>query len=312
MSCYVRTGLEYSADQVRALYAEFYAGEPFIELTDASPGVRDVRETNLARIHATVEETQRARARLLRDRQPLEGRGVAGDPGPEPRARDRRDGGAPVTFFRSRWIDKPAHVTELSPIGAARRLPRGGRRGGDQGRHARRRRARVRLAGDGVGGALLLERAARRAGRRLVRGARRRAAGDRRELRQRERRGRRARAGHGARRSGRGGRGARRPRRPGRQRGHRRDRPRAPAREAARRHRRGRRPAGRRRRQVRARDHDHGPLAEGGLPRGDAAVGHGPAGRAGEGRRDDLAEVRDDVLLRRDRRGAWRRRRSTC
>ena len=55
VSCYVRTGVEYSADQVRALYGEFYDGEPFIELTDASPGVRDVRETNLARIHATVE-----------------------------------------------------------------------------------------------------------------------------------------------------------------------------------------------------------------------------------------------------------------
>jgi N-acetyl-gamma-glutamyl-phosphate reductase len=57
VSCYARTGTEYDAAEVRRLYAEFYDGEPFIELTDASPGVRDVRETNLARIHVTVEES---------------------------------------------------------------------------------------------------------------------------------------------------------------------------------------------------------------------------------------------------------------
>jgi N-acetyl-gamma-glutamyl-phosphate reductase len=34
----------------RSLYEEAYADEPFVEVTDALPGVRDVRETNLCRI----------------------------------------------------------------------------------------------------------------------------------------------------------------------------------------------------------------------------------------------------------------------
>jgi N-acetyl-gamma-glutamyl-phosphate reductase len=35
---------------IRTIYQEAYADEPFVELTDALPGVRDVRETNLCRI----------------------------------------------------------------------------------------------------------------------------------------------------------------------------------------------------------------------------------------------------------------------
>jgi N-acetyl-gamma-glutamyl-phosphate reductase len=38
------------------LFADAYAGEPFVELTDRAPGVRDVRETNLCRIHARADE----------------------------------------------------------------------------------------------------------------------------------------------------------------------------------------------------------------------------------------------------------------
>ena len=53
-SCYVRAdGL--SAADVRALFEDAYAGEPFVALVDAPPGVRDVRETNRCAIHATVE-----------------------------------------------------------------------------------------------------------------------------------------------------------------------------------------------------------------------------------------------------------------
>jgi N-acetyl-gamma-glutamyl-phosphate reductase len=39
-------------DQIstRSIYQEAYADEPFVELTDAPPGVRDVRETNICRI----------------------------------------------------------------------------------------------------------------------------------------------------------------------------------------------------------------------------------------------------------------------
>ena len=54
-SCYVTPSRELSGDEVRDLFRDAYDGEPFIELTDAPPGVRDVRETNLCRIHATVE-----------------------------------------------------------------------------------------------------------------------------------------------------------------------------------------------------------------------------------------------------------------
>jgi N-acetyl-gamma-glutamyl-phosphate reductase len=54
-SCYVTPTRELSAHDVRELFATAYHGEPFVELVDAPPGVRDVRETNLCRIHATVE-----------------------------------------------------------------------------------------------------------------------------------------------------------------------------------------------------------------------------------------------------------------
>jgi len=54
-SCYVRTGREITADEVAEMYAGFYDGEQFVELADVPPGVRDVRETNIARVHATVE-----------------------------------------------------------------------------------------------------------------------------------------------------------------------------------------------------------------------------------------------------------------
>ena len=43
------------AAEVAALFAEFYADEPLHRAGRAPPGVRDVRDTNLCRIHATVE-----------------------------------------------------------------------------------------------------------------------------------------------------------------------------------------------------------------------------------------------------------------
>ena len=54
-SCYVTPTRGVSADEVRDLFREAYEDEPFVELADSPPGVRDVRETNLCRIHATVE-----------------------------------------------------------------------------------------------------------------------------------------------------------------------------------------------------------------------------------------------------------------
>jgi N-acetyl-gamma-glutamyl-phosphate reductase len=54
-SCYVTPVNGISADEVRDLFRDAYEGEPFIELADSPPGVREVRDTNLCRIHATVE-----------------------------------------------------------------------------------------------------------------------------------------------------------------------------------------------------------------------------------------------------------------
>jgi N-acetyl-gamma-glutamyl-phosphate reductase len=54
-SCYVTPTRELSAADVRELFEAAYAGEPFVELAESPPGVRDVRDTNFCRIHATVE-----------------------------------------------------------------------------------------------------------------------------------------------------------------------------------------------------------------------------------------------------------------
>ena len=54
-SCYVTPSREVEADEVRELFRAAYEDEPFIELADSPPGVREVRDTNICRIHATVE-----------------------------------------------------------------------------------------------------------------------------------------------------------------------------------------------------------------------------------------------------------------
>lgn len=41
---------------VEALFADAYAGEPFVELAATPPGVREVRDTNFCRIHARRDE----------------------------------------------------------------------------------------------------------------------------------------------------------------------------------------------------------------------------------------------------------------
>jgi N-acetyl-gamma-glutamyl-phosphate reductase len=51
VSCYVRPSREISAEEVAALYEERYGDERFVELLDRPPGVREVRDTNLCRIH---------------------------------------------------------------------------------------------------------------------------------------------------------------------------------------------------------------------------------------------------------------------
>jgi N-acetyl-gamma-glutamyl-phosphate reductase len=54
-SCYVTPRNGISSGEVRDLFRAAYDGERFIELADTPPGVREVRDTNICRIHATVE-----------------------------------------------------------------------------------------------------------------------------------------------------------------------------------------------------------------------------------------------------------------
>ena len=52
--CYVTPTREVTTAELRALYAERYADEPFVRSTDAPPGVRDVRDTNECHVHVAV------------------------------------------------------------------------------------------------------------------------------------------------------------------------------------------------------------------------------------------------------------------
>ncbi len=55
-SCYVTPTRAVHASELRELYAAAYDHEPFIEVLDAPPGVREVRETNFCRIFAASDE----------------------------------------------------------------------------------------------------------------------------------------------------------------------------------------------------------------------------------------------------------------
>jgi N-acetyl-gamma-glutamyl-phosphate reductase len=55
-SCYATLARDLGADELRGLYEERFADEPFIDLVAAPPGVRDVRETNACRIHVALDE----------------------------------------------------------------------------------------------------------------------------------------------------------------------------------------------------------------------------------------------------------------
>jgi N-acetyl-gamma-glutamyl-phosphate reductase len=53
VSCYVTAS---DGGDLDRLYEDFYRDEPFVELSDAPPGVRDVRETNICRISVHPDE----------------------------------------------------------------------------------------------------------------------------------------------------------------------------------------------------------------------------------------------------------------
>ena len=55
VSAYVTPTEPLDQAELDALFSEAYAGEPFVELADRPPGVRDVRETNMCRVHARVD-----------------------------------------------------------------------------------------------------------------------------------------------------------------------------------------------------------------------------------------------------------------
>jgi N-acetyl-gamma-glutamyl-phosphate reductase len=59
-SCYVDLTEELDAGALAALYRERYADEPFVEVVDVQPGVRDVRDTNVCRIHVISLDPKRA------------------------------------------------------------------------------------------------------------------------------------------------------------------------------------------------------------------------------------------------------------
>ncbi len=50
VSCYVTANGALDGTELDELYAEAYAGEPFVEVVASPPGVRDVRETNFCRV----------------------------------------------------------------------------------------------------------------------------------------------------------------------------------------------------------------------------------------------------------------------
>ncbi|MGD0455807.1 MAG: N-acetyl-gamma-glutamyl-phosphate reductase, partial [Solirubrobacteraceae bacterium] len=55
-SCYVTTTRFVAADELRRLYTDAYAQEPFVELVDVPPGVLEVRETNYCRVFVATDE----------------------------------------------------------------------------------------------------------------------------------------------------------------------------------------------------------------------------------------------------------------
>ncbi len=59
-SCYVDLTEGLSPEALASLFAERYADDPFVEVADRPPGVRDVRDTNLCLIHVAVVGERRA------------------------------------------------------------------------------------------------------------------------------------------------------------------------------------------------------------------------------------------------------------
>jgi N-acetyl-gamma-glutamyl-phosphate reductase len=61
-SCYAQLSEPISKDEVQAIYAERYAGEPFVHAVEQPPGLRDVRDSNECHIYVTVTDRGRVLA----------------------------------------------------------------------------------------------------------------------------------------------------------------------------------------------------------------------------------------------------------
>ena len=256
--------------------------------------------------------------RLLGDRQHLEGRLRPGraEPQPDARASTRRRGStserASGDASSARAGSSPGRGRGARPRPAGARLPRRRRPLRAQGRRQDRRRpARLRRRGGQLGDAADPQRLGRGADPGLPRRASTAAAvraavvNSGNANAETGEQGLRRRAGDVRA----GGRGARARARAGRRRRDRDDRRAAADRRRPRRDRRGRRgPLGRRRRRLLRGDPDHRPLAEALHAAGRRRDPLGP----GEGRGDDRAELRDDALLRPDRRRRRGPRRGAC
>jgi N-acetyl-gamma-glutamyl-phosphate reductase len=56
VNCYVTPTRPLEQDELDVMYEDAYAGEPFVELAPAPSEVRDVRETNVCRLHVVLSE----------------------------------------------------------------------------------------------------------------------------------------------------------------------------------------------------------------------------------------------------------------
>ncbi|HTB50273.1 MAG TPA: N-acetyl-gamma-glutamyl-phosphate reductase [Solirubrobacteraceae bacterium] len=56
VDCYVTPTRPVAQDELDVMYEDAYAGEPFVELAPAPAEVRDVRETNICRLHVALSE----------------------------------------------------------------------------------------------------------------------------------------------------------------------------------------------------------------------------------------------------------------
>lgn len=54
VSCYVNTTEELDQENLDTLYSRFYDEEQFVDVVSSPPGMRDVRDTNICRVHPTV------------------------------------------------------------------------------------------------------------------------------------------------------------------------------------------------------------------------------------------------------------------